>query len=333
MPTKSPRILGTGFAVPDKIRTNDDPIFDWIKKNNPAGMALFTGYDERRVLGQGEDLMTIMVPAAQSAMQNAGLKPDQIDMLIGYGSVGEFQNPNDLSLLNAHLGLSANCWTVALNNEFSNFNAAIYFADALIRAGRVGKVLVCVGCNWTQHVDYHTAQSVSAADGAAAAVIGTCGEKAQWQIVDSETINDFSYYNSMFMKGMPVDAPDGKTLWTNPVYQITQRGIDGFKAFGGIQTPQAALAVMKRHGLTGADIALVSHQASSVLLEQWQTAIQPAQYFNTIAQYANVTLSNVPLNLARATQQNYFTKDWLVLLAVGADMHANALLLRRNFAG
>lgn len=329
MASSAPRILGTGFWVPSQVRTNDDPIFDWIKQNNPNGMALFTGYDQRRVLAPGEDLMTIMVPAAQGAMEDAGIAPDQIDLLLGYGSVGEFQSPNDLSLLNARLGLRANCWTIAMNNEFSNFNAALFFADALIRAGRIRHALVCVGCNWTRHVDYHTAQSVSAADGAAAAVLGNGGTEAQWEVVDYETINDFSYYNSMFMKGEPAQDVQGTPTWTEPVFQITPRGISGFKQFGEEATPKAALAVMARHGLKGSDIALVSHQASSVLLEQWQSAIQPAEYFNTIAEYANVTLANVPLNLACGTSRNAFTKHWLILLSVGADMHANALLLHR----
>ncbi len=329
MASSAPRILGTGFSVPSQIRTNDDPIFEWLKQNNPNGMALFTGYGQRRVLAPDEDLMTIMVPAAQSAMENAGIAPDEVDLVLGYGSVGEFQSPNDLSLLNAKLGLRPNCWTIAMNNEFSNFNAAIFFADALVRARRIRHALVCVGCNWTRHVDYHTAQSVSAADGAAAAVVGSGGTPSQWEIVDFETINNFSYYGNMFMKGEPAQDAQGAPVWTDSVFQITQRGIEGFKEFGEMETPKAALAMMARHGLQGSDIALVSHQASSVLLEQWQTAIQPAEYFNTISEYANVTLVNVPLNLACGTSRGAFTKNWLILLSVGADMHANALLLHR----
>ena len=63
-----PRILGTGYCVPKTIRTNDDPIFAWLQANNPPGKNLFAGYEQRRVLAADEDLMTIMVPAAASAL-------------------------------------------------------------------------------------------------------------------------------------------------------------------------------------------------------------------------------------------------------------------------
>ena len=45
-------------------------------------------------------------------------------------------------------------------------------SDALIRAGRATYVLIALGDNWTRYVSYHTPQSVSAADGAAALVMG-----------------------------------------------------------------------------------------------------------------------------------------------------------------
>ena len=60
MPERVPRIVGTGYAVPSKIRTNDDPIFQWLK-NNPPRQSPFKGYVERRVLKRGEDLMTINI--------------------------------------------------------------------------------------------------------------------------------------------------------------------------------------------------------------------------------------------------------------------------------
>ena len=67
-----PRIVGYGFSVPAKIRTNDDPIFDWLKTHEPRGTDMFQGYDQRRVLNTGETLMTIMLPACIKALTDAG---------------------------------------------------------------------------------------------------------------------------------------------------------------------------------------------------------------------------------------------------------------------
>ena len=85
-------------------------------------------------------------------------------MLLGL-CVGEsVGDPNELSHLHQMLGMPQSTYVVPLNNEFSNFNAGLLFADAFIQAGRAKNILVVIGGNWTQHVNYHTVQSVSAAD-------------------------------------------------------------------------------------------------------------------------------------------------------------------------
>jgi hypothetical protein len=47
-------IIGMARRLPDNIRTNNDPIFDWIHKHHPDGEGLFTGYDKRHVLAEGD---------------------------------------------------------------------------------------------------------------------------------------------------------------------------------------------------------------------------------------------------------------------------------------
>ena len=173
---QQPRLIGLGYSVPPTRRTNDDPIFDWLKAHVPPDKNPFQGYKTRAVLAPGEDLMTIMVPAALNALEDAKLRPSDIDLLLGYASISPYATPNALSLLHRQLGLPERTWVVPLNNEFSNFNAGLVMADALIRAGRARNILIVVGGNWTRHVDYHTVQSISAADGAGAAVVGTPDE-------------------------------------------------------------------------------------------------------------------------------------------------------------
>jgi 3-oxoacyl-[acyl-carrier-protein] synthase-3 len=85
--------------------------------------------------------------------------------------------------------------------------------------------------------------------------------------------------------------------------------------------------LLARHGLSGKDVSLVSHQASSVLMDAWKQAIQPAAYLQTLEEFANVTVANIPLNLAYHFDR--IATEWVVLLAVGIEMHTNATLLRR----
>jgi 3-oxoacyl-[acyl-carrier-protein] synthase III len=325
-----PRILGTGYAVPPKIRTNDDPIFDWLKRHPPPNNP-FQGYDKRHVLSKGETLTSIMVAAARNALKGAGVSPGDVDLLVGCASLSPYGTPNELSLVHRKLGLSESAWVVALNNEFSNFNAGLCFADGLIRAGRIKNALVAVGCNWTRHVSYRTVQSVSAADGAGAAVMGLSSDRDLYALIDQETITQTQYYGSMFMQGVE-RRYRGRPLWTDPFFQITPEGLKGFGAFGAQTAPNAVIGILERRRIPASAIGLIAHQASSTLYAAWVKAIglKSSQLLQTIRQFANMTLANNAVNLAYAGMRRRIPFDSLVLLSLGPDMHANALLLSRG---
>ncbi|WP_026897632.1 3-oxoacyl-ACP synthase III family protein [Daejeonella oryzae] len=329
-----PRITGLGYAVPDKIRLNDDPVFSWLKKNVTDGEKLFQGYEQRHVLDKDEDLISIMLPAAEMAMQNAGVSPDEIDLLIGTGSVSEYRNPNMLSLLHKELKLTKRVWVLPVDCEFSNFNASVLLADGLIRSGRIFNALICVGGNWTRNVSYETPQAVSAGDGAGAAVLANCSNQEKWTLTDQYTITESQYYGSMFScgKSFEISPPIGNNekLWTDTYFQINDEGIAGFKDFGINSPPQAALELMRKHNLKGSDISLISHQASSVLMDHWNDVIQPAQYINSIKLFANMAPANIPVTLAWSEKNDPAKKDHLILLAIGPDMHTNAMLFERK---
>ncbi|MGH7620263.1 MAG: 3-oxoacyl-ACP synthase, partial [Gemmatimonadaceae bacterium] len=90
--TNFPRaaIVSTAYAVPPKIRHNDDPIFDYIKDHDPTHGKLFYGYKERRVLDDKEKIEPYIVHAAQSALQEANIAPADVDLLLGYVSIGQY---------------------------------------------------------------------------------------------------------------------------------------------------------------------------------------------------------------------------------------------------
>src|SRR5260370_9029614 len=68
-------IIGMARQLPDTIRTNNDPIFDWIHKHHPDGEGLFTRYDKRHVLAEGETVLDILTPAARIAIHHTRLEP------------------------------------------------------------------------------------------------------------------------------------------------------------------------------------------------------------------------------------------------------------------
>ena len=318
-------LVGLGQAVPPTVRTNDDPVFDWLHQHHPPGEDLFEGYVTRRVLAPGEALVDLMEQAARQALAASRVPAAEIDQLVGYASAGEYLTPNTLALLHQRLGLAPRAAVVPIGGEFSTFNYSLVLADGVIRAGRARHVLIAVGGDWTRLVDYHTPQAISAGDGAGAAVLAETSDAAAFSVVDVEVEVAARYYGSMYLAGDPV--PDQPSLFTAPTFHITPAGQEGFKQFGITAPPAVANRLLARNRLSGSDIALISHQASAVLIDRWAAAITPRQYLHTLPELANMTVANVPVNLARFAGR--FATDHVVLLSVGAEMHASAVLLRR----
>jgi 3-oxoacyl-[acyl-carrier-protein] synthase-3 len=328
-PARRGGILGFGHFLPANTRDNDDPIFDYIKTHVAPGTDLFKGYDIRHVLGPGETMTDLLVPAAQRALSSAGLPSTSIDMLLGYASVSEFEMPNALARVHSELGLKPGAWIVPINNEYANFNASLVMANGLIRAGQIDNALIVVAGNWTRVVDYKTPESVSAGDGAGAAVLGLSSDATTFEVIDFETQTQSDDYGVMFVQPDRVgEGPDGEPTFSKPYFHITPAGFAGFASFGENVPPQVVNRLLARNALRGSDIALIAHQTSAVLNDAWTKAIEPAQFLQTLSTFANMTLASIPVNLSFFRDE--IQSDHVVLLALGPELSTNAVLLRRS---
>jgi 3-oxoacyl-[acyl-carrier-protein] synthase III len=328
------RIVGCGYAVPPQVRTNEDPIFDWLRQHYPSGQGLFAGFLERRVLAAEASLLTLMEPAARMAMEDASVGPADIDMLIGYASLSPFATPNQLCQLHHVLQLPSSTLVVPINAEFSNFHAALLMAHGIVGSRVARTILVVIGGDWTRRVDYHTPQAISAGDGAAAVVVQGSSDLSKFRFIDQHAIVDTSYFGSMYLQGdhhaCVLPCHERRELSGPAYFHIETEGFRGFDDFGKLRAPVAVTVLMAKHALQGQDLSLISHQASSVLLDAWAGVIQPRHYVETIARFGNMTLANVPVTLAWAMQHQPIVTDSLVLLSLGAEMHAYAQLWCRG---
>jgi 3-oxoacyl-[acyl-carrier-protein] synthase-3 len=221
-----------------------------------------------------------------------------------------------------------------INNEFNNFTTAIMLANGLMLSGSSGNALIVCAGNWSRHVDYHTPESVSAGDGAGAMVLGTVSGAGKWVLVDNATGVWSSNFGAMFMAGAPVTSDyDCATnphhcTFTAPFFSISAAGREEYAGFGKTGVPEVVRALMKKNGLTGKDIALVTHQSSSVLLDWWKCKIKPSTYVETIQQFGNMCIANLPVNLAYGLEG--IVEDHLVVCGIGVEGQVNAVLFQRS---
>src|SRR5437016_9811662 len=79
-PKRSVSIIGTGSYVPDRVLTNDD--LTKIVETSDEWIVTRTGIRERRIAADDEFTSDMATKAARAAIEQAGITPDEIDLIL-----------------------------------------------------------------------------------------------------------------------------------------------------------------------------------------------------------------------------------------------------------
>jgi 3-oxoacyl-[acyl-carrier-protein] synthase-3 len=312
--------LGFGCALPEAIRTNDDPLFARLREEGrvtSVAARMFEAVRERRIIAPDERVEDLMVRAGQRALAAAGRAPADVDRLYGYATIPEYVLPNGLFAVHRGLGLTSRAMVLPIDNAFTTFLTASVLAWEAIRAGHARCALVDVGSNWSRHVPATSQHVVVVGDGAGAAVLGPSDRLVLLDYAEETFTDDDDYH------GMTVDFRAGGPA---PMYEIHEGGVRSFHAHGLVDPPRLARRLLDRHGIAPNEVALVSHQGSRRLMDHWADALRPKQYLHTLDQFGDMGLASIPVTLA--TCLDAVTAAYIVLIAPGPGAHFAALLMQ-----
>lgn len=314
-------ILGLGHALPAAVRSNDDPLFDAIKREH-AETDLFYGVEERRAITSQECVEDLMCEASEAALEAAGVKREDIDRLYGAASISEYLTPNGLFRVHRDLGLSSRAPVLPLNAEFTTFILSCVASWEAIAAGACRHTLIACGAHWTPHANYTMPYSMVIGDGAAAAVVGP---RARLTFVDfaTETLSDL--YDGMTIRAR-AGAGDAELT-----FGIQESGRRAFMSEGVEVLPRLALALLAKHGVRSDQVALVTHESSKRLIEAWGERVRPAEYPNHLGRLGDMPGCSVPVTLSMC--ESTLRSPYIVLMSPGTGMHFAVLLLRRTASG
>ncbi|WP_327358059.1 beta-ketoacyl-ACP synthase 3 [Streptomyces sp. NBC_01304] len=168
-PAAGARIAGLGVYRPSTVISNEEAAVaaqvdaDWIAQR--------VGVQERRYATAGESVLSMAVEAGSKALADAGATAEDVDVVILATCSMPSSMPNGAASVAAGIG----CRSAAgfdVNAACSGFSHGLAVADALVRAGVAGGVLV-VGSermsDWVDAGDRNTGPIF--ADGAAAALV------------------------------------------------------------------------------------------------------------------------------------------------------------------
>ncbi|MBZ0092861.1 MAG: ketoacyl-ACP synthase III [Sulfuricellaceae bacterium] len=165
------RVTGTGSYLPSKILTNHDlaerveTSDDWIVER--------TGIRQRRIAADGENTSDLALAASLAAIAAAGIKPDQIDLIIVATTTPDKIFPSTACILQSKLGIRG-CPAFDVQAVCSGFIYAMATADQFIRSGQNKCVLVVGAETMSRIVDWNDRGTcILFGDGAGAVIMQT----------------------------------------------------------------------------------------------------------------------------------------------------------------
>lgn len=169
------KILATGSYLPEKILTNADlekivdTTDDWIVER--------TGIRQRHMAADHENAVTLAEAAARQALETAGLKASDIEMIIVTSTTPHMMFPSTACLLQEKLGI-AGCAAFDLNaTACAGFMYGFSIADQFIRTGTIKNALVIGSELMSRVVDWTDRTTcVLFGDGAGAVILGASDE-------------------------------------------------------------------------------------------------------------------------------------------------------------
>ena len=345
-------VAGWGSALPERRVTNDelaavlDTSDEWITAR--------TGIKERRVSGPSESTGPLALAAARQALARAGLRGDQIDLVVVCTTTPEQPMPSTAAQLAAQLGSSAGAFD--LNAACAGFVYGLVVAGSMLQAGTARRVLLVGADTLTRAVDWQDrGTAVLFGDGAAALVLvgdptGRAGHVTHAAHAAGTPGGPVVVTDDLpggLLASDLVDDPEGVELLTiaaggsgRPTTADTLAAGDHFLRMDGREVFRRAvravtdsvLRTLDRAGCTPADVDLfVPHQANARIIDAVvnRVGLPASTAVQTVDRHGNTSAASVPLALGEVADTGRLRDGSLVLTSgFGAGLTVGTSLLR-----
>ncbi|UPG87891.1 ketoacyl-ACP synthase III [Luteibacter aegosomatis] len=319
---KYARIIGTGSALPEKVLTNAD--LEKIVDTSDEWIRTRTGITQRHVAADGETTGDLGFLAATRALEAAGVRAEDLDMIVVGTTTPDLVFPSTACLIQHRLGANG-CAAFDVNAACSGFVYALGVANAFIRSGQKKKVLVIGAETLTRMVDWTEREScVLFGDGAGAVVLEASDEPG---ILATRQHADGGYKHLLFS---PVGVSVGFSDAPNHGVKITMAGREVFKV--AVKTLDSLVGeTLADAGMTEDQVDwLIPHQANLRIIEATAKRLNMSmdRVIVTVDKHANTSSGSVPLALDHAVRSGKVKRGQNLLLEAfgGGFTWASALI-------
>ncbi len=333
MPTPRSRILGTGHYLPPVVRTNAD--LEKIVDTSDAWIADRTGIHARHIAPDGVVTSDMAAEAARGALEMAGLKGADLDMIIVGTVTPDAPMPATAAFLQQKIG-ARTCPAFDLSAACAGFVFGLSIADQFIASGQTRHVLV-VGVELLSRVVDWTDRStcVLFGDGAGAAVLGPSNASPEDPkprgILSTSIHTDGALTGALHIPAGGSAMPTSHATVDQRLQYVHMKGQDVFKA-AVKNLLSTSLQSLERAGLTKADIDWVCpHQANKRIIDQVVSRVEiPSEkILMNIERVGNTSSASIPILLDESLRAGKVKEgDTVLMCALGAGISWGSAIVR-----
>jgi 3-oxoacyl-[acyl-carrier-protein] synthase-3 len=317
-------IVGSGCYLPERVLTNAelatlvDTSDDWIVQR--------TGIRERHIAAEGEVTSDLGLKAAEAALADAGLSPQDIDLIVCATSTPDNTFPATATTIQARLGITSG-FAFDLQAVCSGFVYGLGTVDSMLRTGLAKRALLIGAETFSRILDWTDRTTcVLFGDGAGAVVIEAQeqpGAMTDRGVLTTHLRSDGRHKTKLYVDGGPSSTQtvghlrmEGKEVFKHAVSMITDVIKDAFKATG-----------YTAHDLDW----FVPHQANRRIIDGSviKLGLDPAKVIITVDKHGNTSAASIPLALCAGIADGRIKKGDLVMFeAMGGGFTWGASLVR-----
>lgn len=317
-------VVGCGSYLPATVLSNHDLAKrvdtndDWIVER--------TGIRTRHIAAEGEFTSHLGAKAAKAALDNAGLKPGDIDLLVLATTTPDDTMPSTAVKVQHAIGMTRGAaFDVAA--ACSGFIYGLTIADSFIRSGQAKRVMVIGAETYSRIVDWSDRSTcILFGDGAGALILEASaqkGDSGDRGILHSVICSDGQYTDMLKTSGgvsssqaAGVVTMNGREVFRHAVQKMADSVLESLSALR----------------LVDSDLAwVVPHQANNRILQATakRLNIDENKVISTVHAHANTSAASIPLAICHAVAKNMFKKgDLIALPALGAGLTWGACIMR-----